>query len=215
MSALILQFPQRLGPRRQKRYARNRKPCSITDIRPQPNQQSPQQPGQTPEQQAYALYLEAFHIDETPEHYNRADSLYRQAIDLAPDSATAAIAWTNLGNVRFRMRDTEAAEHCYYRALALNPSQPEALYNTARIILEGGDTHDIRTKAIPLFERCLAADPQFSDAYFNLAMALEQIGEANTARCQQCWRIYLKQQAHSPDSPWYEIAKRHVTVKAV
>jgi Tfp pilus assembly protein PilF len=136
MSALLLQFPQRLGPRRQKRYARNRKPCSITDIHHQPNQQSPKQPGQTREQQAYALYLEASRIDETPEHYSRADSLYRQAIDLAPDSSTAAIAWTNLGNVRFRMRDTEAAEHCYHRALTLSPAQPEALYNSAHIIPE-------------------------------------------------------------------------------
>jgi len=50
-----------------------------------------------------------------------------------------------------------------------------------------------------------ASDPQFADAYFNLAMAHEQAGEQGKAR--PCWRKYLEIE---PTGTWAEIARKHL-----
>ena len=83
----------------------------------------------------------------------------------------------------------------------MDPTQPEAQYNLGYVMLERG----LPESAIPLFEGALAADPKFSDAYFNLAMALEEVGESSRARTY--WRSYI---ALEPTGAWTEIARRHL-----
>ena len=51
----------------------------------------------------------------------------------------------------------------------------------------------------------VTVDPKFSDAYFNLAMALEQVGEVT--RAHEFWRSYI---ALEPSGTWTEIARRHL-----
>jgi Tfp pilus assembly protein PilF len=51
----------------------------------------------------------------------------------------------------------------------------------------------------------LDADPKFADAYFNLAMAYEQAGQADKA--QPYWRSYVELEPHGT---WSEIARRHL-----
>ena len=55
------------------------------------------------------------------------------------------------------------------------------------------------------FKGAIASDPQFADAYFNLAMAYEQAGEP--ARARPCWRKYLEIE---PTGTWAEIARKHL-----
>ena len=59
--------------------------------------------------------------------------------------------------------------------------------------------------AIPLFHGAIEADPKFSDAYFNLAMAYEQVGDTHKAR--PYWKNYI---ALEPTGTWTEIARRHL-----
>ena len=59
--------------------------------------------------------------------------------------------------------------------------------------------------AIPLFHGALESDSKFADAYFNLAMAYEQVGETQKAR--PYWKSYI---ALEPRGTWTEIAKRHL-----
>ena len=147
---------------------------------------------------AYELYLRASQLDEDPLSMDDAEMLYREAITLDP---WLAIAYTNLGNIRFRRHDAEAAELLYKKALEIDIRQPEAQYNLGYVMLERGQPE----LSVPLFHGAIEADPKFSDAYFNLAMAYEQIGETSKAR--PFWKSYI---ALEPSGTWTEIAKRHL-----
>jgi tetratricopeptide (TPR) repeat protein len=147
---------------------------------------------------AYELYLRASQLDEDPTTVTEAESLYERAIQLDP---WLAIAYTNLGNIRFRNNDPEGAEALYRKALEVDANQPEAQYNLGYVMLERG----LPEAAIPLFEGALSADPKFADAYFNLAMALEQVGDST--RAHQYWLSYISLE---PSGTWTEIARRHL-----
>jgi len=147
---------------------------------------------------AYELYLRASQLDEDPLSMDDAEALYREAVALDP---WLAIAYTNLGNIRFRRHDAEAAELLYKKALEIDVRQPEAQYNLGYVMLERGQPE----LSVPLFHGAIEADPKFSDAYFNLAMAYEQIGETSKAR--PFWKSYI---ALEPSGTWTEIAKRHL-----
>ncbi|MGO8999018.1 MAG: tetratricopeptide repeat protein [Polyangiaceae bacterium] len=147
---------------------------------------------------AYDLYSKASSLDEDPASFDEAEGLYRRAIELDPQ---LAIAYTNLGNIRFRRGDEKGAEELYRRALEIDDRQPEAHYNLGYVLLERGDAR----RSVPCFQRALDADPRFADAHFNLAMAFEQIGERAKARPH--WKRYLEIE---PTGTWAEIAKQHL-----
>jgi DNA-binding transcriptional MerR regulator len=147
---------------------------------------------------AYELYLRASQLDEEPLTMDEAERLYHEAIALDP---WLAIAYTNLGNIRFRRQDGSNAEELYKKALEIDPRQPEAQYNLGYVMLERGEPDT----SIPLFLGAIQSDPKFSDAYFNLAMAYEQVGESQKAR--PYWKSYIMLE---PSGTWTEIAKRHL-----
>lgn len=145
---------------------------------------------------AYALYVEASQIDEDPKTYAKAEELYRRAVRLDP---SLAIAYTNLGNLRFRLGDEPGALGYYDLANARDPEQPEAHYNLGYIALERGELATARTR----FESAIERDANFADAHFNLAMTLENMGERNRARSS--WKRYLELE---PTGKWADEAKR-------
>lgn len=147
---------------------------------------------------AYDLYTKASALDEDPATYDEAESLYRRATELDPQ---LAIAYTNLGNIRFRRGDDVGAEQLYLRALQVDPSQPEAHYNLGYVMLERGDA----ARAVSYFEMAIARDARFGDAHFNLAMALEQLGDRGRARTH--WKRYIELE---PEGTWSEIARQHL-----
>ncbi len=147
---------------------------------------------------AYELYLRASQLDEDPTTMDEAERLYRDAVGLDP---WLAIAYTNLGNIRFRRQDADTAEKFYKKALEIDARQPEAQYNLGYVTLERGDPEG----SIPLFLGAIQSDPKFADAYFNLAMAYEQVGESQKAR--PYWKNYIQLE---PTGTWTEIAKRHL-----
>jgi tetratricopeptide (TPR) repeat protein len=147
---------------------------------------------------AYELYLRASQLDEEPGTMDEAERLYREAITLDP---WLAIAYTNLGNIRFRRQDGTRAEELYKKALEIDSRQPEAQYNLGYVMLERGEPD----ASITLFLGAIESDPKFSDAYFNLAMAYEQVGESQKAR--PYWKSYIMLE---PSGTWTEIAKRHL-----
>jgi tetratricopeptide (TPR) repeat protein len=147
---------------------------------------------------AYDLYIEATGLDEDPATYEKAEALYSRAIRLDP---TLAIAYTNLGNIRFRRGDEPGAEELYRRAIQVDPDQPEAHYNLGYVMLERGEA----TQATAFFERALIGDPRFADAHFNLAMAWEQLGER--ARARPHWKRYLEIE---PVGTWSDVAREHL-----
>lgn len=147
---------------------------------------------------AYDLYVQASALDEDASTYDQAEELYERAIRLDP---SLAIAYTNLGNIRFRRGDEPGAEALYRRAIAIDPHQPEAHYNLGYVMLERGNAG----VATEHFARALAGDPRFSDAHFNLAMAYEQMGDR--ARARPHWKKYLDLE---PSGTWADIAREHL-----
>jgi tetratricopeptide (TPR) repeat protein len=147
---------------------------------------------------AYDLYVEASTLDEDPSTYDKAEDLYGQAIRLDP---SLAIAYTNLGNIRFRRGDEAGAEALYRRAIDMAPRQPEAHYNLGYLMLERGEARDSTAH----FERALEGDPRFADAHFNIAMAWEQVGER--ARARPHWKKYLDLE---PKGAWADVAREHL-----
>ncbi|MEO7109976.1 MAG: tetratricopeptide repeat protein [Polyangiaceae bacterium] len=147
---------------------------------------------------AYELYTRASALDEDPATFDEAEALYVRALQLDPE---LAIAYTNLGNIRFRRGDEKGAEELYRRALSLDDRQPEAHYNLGYVMLERG----FAKEAAHYFDRALERDPRFSDAHFNLAMALEQLGDSTRAKTH--WKRYLELE---PSGTWADIARQHL-----
>jgi tetratricopeptide (TPR) repeat protein len=147
---------------------------------------------------AYDLYTRASALDEDPSSFDEAESLYRRAIALDP---SLSIAYTNLGNIRFRRGDDPGAEALYAQALEVDPKQPEAHYNIGYVALERGEP----TRAVIHFQEAIAVDPRFADAHFNLAMALEQMGQSVEAKPH--WKKYLELE---PKGTWAEVARKHL-----
>src|SRR4029450_13898913 len=107
-----------------------------------------------------------------------------------------AIAYTNLGNIRFRQHDPEGAERLYRRALEIDTRQPEAQYNLGYVMLERGRPE----LSVSIFLGAIGGEAKCADAYFNLAMAYEQIGETQKAR--PYWKNYITLE---PSGTWTEI----------
>lgn len=147
---------------------------------------------------AYDLYVQASALDENPQTYDQAEELYSRAMRLDP---SLAIAYTNLGNIRFRRGDEAGAVDLYRKAIEVDPRQPEAHYNLGYVMLERGDAR----AATAYFEQALHGDPRFADAHFNLAMAWEQLGERGRARPH--WRKYLELE---PSGTWADVAREHL-----
>jgi len=147
---------------------------------------------------AYDLYMRASTLDEDPATYDDAEVLYKKAIELDPQ---LAIAYTNLGNIRFRRGDEPGAEVLYRKALELDDRQPEAHYNLGYVMLERG----FASRAVTYFEAAIKSDPKFADAHFNLAMAYEALSDKARARIH--WKRYLEVE---PTGTWADIARDHL-----
>ncbi|MBV9947446.1 MAG: tetratricopeptide repeat protein [Myxococcales bacterium] len=147
---------------------------------------------------AYDIYVQASGLDEDPATYDEAAELYERALRLDP---SLAIAYTNLGNIRFRRGDEAGAEALYRRAIEIDPRQPEAHYNLGYVMLERGEAR----VATAHFIRALEGDPRFADAHFNLAMAWERVGERSKARPH--WKKYLEIE---PTGTWADVAREHL-----
>jgi tetratricopeptide (TPR) repeat protein len=147
---------------------------------------------------AYDLYMRASALDEDPSTFAEAEALYKRATELDPH---LAIAFTNMGNIRFRQGDEPAAEALYRKALEIDDRQPEAHYNLGYVMLERG----YASRAVTYFEAAIKADPRFADAHFNLAMACEALGDKTKSRIH--WKKYLELE---PTGTWADIARDHL-----
>lgn len=153
-----------------------------------------------PEETAYDLYVRGSTLDDDPATFSLAEKFYRQAITLNPK---LAVAWVNLGNLRFNQDDHAGAETHYRMAIMHDEKCPEAHYNLGYLRAE----EDRVQEAIALFRRALACDPKFADAHFNLAMALVRMGHRPAAK--KHWAAYLKLEPSSvhADTARLEIRK--------
>lgn len=142
----------------------------------------------------YRLFKMGLESEES-ENTEKAEELYRQAID---DEPTLAAAYTNLGNLMYEKGKIEDAKHCYSQAVKFDPEQVEAKYNLANLHNDEGDDE----RALTHLRRIVERHPGFVDAHFNLGVFLENIGGHAQAKIH--FEKYLE---FDSDSPWAEQAK--------
>ncbi len=147
---------------------------------------------------AQQCYEEACKLDEDCNSYDRAEALYRRAIDLNPSNAGAI---SNLGNLRFKRGRPEEAKNLYLQALEMNPEIVEAHYNLGYISMTQGKP----VNAIRHFRRSLALDPSLANGHFNLAMALQQTMQWSFAIVH--WNKYLELE---PNSAYMDVARDYI-----
>ena len=84
---------------------------------------------------AYELYVRASQLDEDPATMDEAERALPRALELDP---WLAIAYTNLGNIRFRQHDRKAPRRSTEGRSRSIRAQPEAQYNLGYVMLERG-----------------------------------------------------------------------------
>lgn len=117
------------------------------------------------------------------EHLDDAEILLQQAIEIAPDFNQALV---DLGRLRKDQDRYGEALECFDRAIALEPTQPQAHYLRAGTLARASFTHE----AIASYRRCLALKPTHVGALMGLGHVLKAVGdyEGSVASYNACIR---------------------------
>jgi tetratricopeptide (TPR) repeat protein len=141
--------------------------------------------------------------------------------------------WFHEGCRRYENEDVDGSVEAFRCALMHQPAHPEVHFHLAECLYRKGHTHgaleryyvavehdheyleawtqlgcllielDDRAAAMDAFRVALDVHPQFPDAHFHLATALEESGEIDEARLH--WEAFL---IEGPRGPWADIAKQ-------
>lgn len=103
-----------------------------------------------------------------------AEVLLLQAVEIAPDFTLAQI---DLGRLRKEQDRFAEALECFDRAIALEPSQPQAHYLRAATLARASFTFE----AIESYRRCLALRPTHAGALTGLGHVLKAVGDYDGA----------------------------------
>ncbi|MGC3966248.1 MAG: tetratricopeptide repeat protein [Pirellulales bacterium] len=132
---------------------------------------------------------------------SEAAEAYRAA--LATSGPTAELCFA-LADVLYRMGDVAAARERYFMAVELNEDYVEARANLGCLLAEEG-RYDL---AIASLQGALAYHHDYSDAHYQLARVLDDVGRGDEAR--RHWQAFLDL---SPASPWAADARRRLGMK--
>lgn len=122
--------------------------------------------------------------------YERAQSAYRAALELAPEDPEIL---NNYGASLLHDGRTHEAIAALQRVTALRPNDPEAYTNL-------GMAHHIDEDfqaAEQQYRRALEVDPDYFQAVFNMAQIYQTQG--NDARATQYYKRYLEMRPNAPD----------------
>jgi tetratricopeptide (TPR) repeat protein len=140
----------------------------------------------------------------TAAHWEQARSYFRRAIELESGGGDLALrALNNLGAVSFVLRDIDAAEKAYRRAVELNPDYADALVNLGTIYHERGRVEQdsalsqaILTEAVEFYRRALKFLPNHADAWANMGLAYFDLSNFTRAKQSYDKAYYL-----NPNNP--------------
>ncbi len=104
----------------------------------------------------------------------KAELLYRKAIDLNPNYA---IAHSNLGNIWKEIGKLKEAELSYRKAIEIKPDYADAHYNLGNILKELGNLKEAEISTRKVIE----INPNYTEAYYNLGTILRDLGKLKEA----------------------------------
>ena len=121
------------------------------------------------------------------ERHDEALGLLQHALKIAPDSAGL---WNNLGNVLLRLNRVEEAEQAFRHSLR-HGENPQALANLSRLLRKTRQWDE----SLAASRRAIEIDPDFSDAWHHLALALIARGQIHEG-CQAATRATMLLPTH-------------------
>ena len=107
--------------------------------------------------------------DRANEHFTLAVEACKRSVAL---DASSRAAWNFLGVAFARLRDHQAAEAAYQRALDIEFESPDVNNNMGSVLVDQGR----HAEAIPYLERAIASSPGFLPALSNLGLAYHKSG---------------------------------------
>ena len=120
---------------------------------------------------------------------------YAAVLGLAPRHAASAI---NLGTLFYGRRDYARAEQYYRLATESDPTSALAFFDLGNVLDELKRLPD----AVAAYRKTLSLQPRYTDAHYNLALALERHGQRRSAL--RHWTAYLELDR---TGPWAQHAR--------
>lgn len=122
-----------------------------------------------------AAYQEAGRFDE-------ARRAFEAALQRQNSQTGLEIIYSNLGTLALQTRDYTAAIALYERALVVQPTAADVLFNLGLATLwAGGGTAEAAARALPFYERAQALSPYDADIQAGLGQALVLTGDRTRA----------------------------------
>ena len=120
-------------------------------------------------------------------YYSNSYALFTRASEITADNF---VACNNIGDALMSLNRTEEAGSYFAKAMALNPTYDDAIYNYALYLAKKGDP----LTASAHFARVIQINPHYSAAYINLAILHYQRGDIGEAE-----KLLLKALELDPD----------------
>jgi tetratricopeptide (TPR) repeat protein len=140
------------------------------------------------EREAARMFARAVYAEEAG-RAGEAQEGYEAVLGLVPGHASSAI---NLGTIFYGRRDYARAEQLYRMATESDSSYALAFFDLGNVLDELKRMSD----AIDAYRRAIELRPDYADAHYNLALALERHGQRRSALPH--WTIYLRLDASGP-----------------
>lgn len=119
--------------------------------------------------------------------YDRAERLYRRALEIAPNDVTLL---TNYGALMAEKGNTEQAEELFERAIAADPKYPNSYHGLALLAFQGGQPAEALTRIDEMFTRSQSTDrrvvPVYEEARRLYLAANQAVAEASAAQLMDC-----------------------------
>ena len=126
-----------------------------------------------------------------------ADAKFRAALEINPKHVSS---YVGLGNVRLRLGDLKGAERAFRRALRWRDDYAPALNGLGNVFLR--TKHELQW-AIKYFQYACQAEKEYTDAYYNLALAYRMIRD--TREIDAYKRLVKASPAHWDG--WFQIGR--------
>ena len=134
------------------------------------------------ELEAAGLFSRSVHAEEAG-RLDEAREGYEAVLALLPGHAASAI---NLGTIFYNRRDYARAEQFYRMATESDSAYALAFFDLGNVL----DEVKRMPEAITAYRRAIALNPEYADAHYNLALALERNGQRRSAL--KHWTKYLR-----------------------
>ena len=132
--------------------------------------------------------LRAREVQAARYHWGEAASAYEKVIELGSDRGLSLRALNNLGSILLKFGELEDAEVLFRQATELDPGYVDARVNLGVIYLEqsrsraGGERMRLLRRSVSSLEQAVALRPYHWQAFGNLGVAYQDLGDVTNAR---------------------------------